>query len=85
MVTATVNLPAARIVAPRAAEPLAIWAAAALRWASLRLRRARRPADPQKDIAALWALAYQYESSQPGLAADLRGAAMRWERETERA
>ncbi len=85
MVTATVNLPAARIVSPRAAEPLGIWAAAFLRWISLRLERQPRPTDPQKDIAALWALAHQYEASQPGLAADLRGAAMRWERETERA
>lgn len=85
MATTIVNLPAARVVAPRAAEPLAIWAAAALRWISLRLARKAQTSDPREDIAALWALAHQYESSQPGLAADLRGAAMRWERETERA
>ncbi|WP_295645133.1 hypothetical protein [uncultured Methylibium sp.] len=85
MVTTTVNLPAARIVSPRAAEPLGIWAAAFLRWISLRLNRQPRPSEPQKEIAELWALANQYESTQPSLAADLRGAAMRWERETERA
>ena len=84
MATVTVNLPAARVVVPRAAEPLATWAAGLLGWLSTLLARASRPRDPRQDIAALWALAHQYEASQPGLAADLRGAALRWERETER-
>ncbi|HSV71732.1 MAG TPA: hypothetical protein VLI72_16620 [Methylibium sp.] len=77
MTSAIVNVPALSVRAPRAAESFGRWAAAGLRWLSNRPAR-----DPRVDVAKLWALANRYESSQPGLAADLRAAVQRWERES---
>ncbi|WP_428416248.1 hypothetical protein [Methylibium sp.] len=69
--------------APRGAEPLARAAAAVWQWAAGRLAQRRQPHDPRQDLPQLWALADKYQSVDPGLAADLRGAALSWERETQ--
>lgn len=70
--------------APRGAEPLARAVAAAWQWAAGRLAKRRQAHDPRQDLPQLWALADKYQSIDPGLAADLRGAARRWEHETQR-
>lgn len=83
MTSITLQLSEGRDRAPRAAAPLASAAATLWNWVARRISAPAQPYDPRKDISALWALANRYDSTQPSLAADLRGAAMRWERETE--
>lgn len=77
MTTATVNVPALRVRVPRAAVPIGRWVAAALRWLSAPSQRT----EPQQGASRLWALANLFSASDPALAADLRAAVRRWERE----
>lgn len=77
MSTATVDVSALPVRAPRAAEPIGRWVAAALRWLS-----APTPNDePRQEVSRLWALANRCGASDPALAADLRAAVHRWDRE----
>lgn len=77
MTSATVNVPALAVRAPRAAAPIGRWVAAALRWMSTPSRRD----EPRQEASRLWALANNFAASDPALAADLRAAVHRWERE----
>lgn len=83
MSTISIHPIASRTVTPRGAAPLARLAAALWQGAERGLARLRQPHDPRRDVAELWALANQYQSVDPSLASDLRGAALRWERENE--
>jgi hypothetical protein len=69
--------------APYGAELLGRAAAALWQWSAGRLAQHSQPHDPRQDLPQLWALADKYQSVDPSLAADLRGAALRWERETQ--
>jgi hypothetical protein len=77
MTTATVNIPALPVRVPRAAAPIGRWVAAVLRWLSAAPRRT----EPRQEASRLWALANRLSASDPALAADLRAAVHRWERE----
>jgi hypothetical protein len=77
MTTATVNIPALPVRVPRAAAPIGRWVAAVLRWLSAPSRRT----EPRQEASRLWALANRLSASDPALAADLRAAVHRWERE----
>ncbi|WP_428420918.1 hypothetical protein [Methylibium sp.] len=85
MSTVSIQVPATRTAPPRGAEPLARLAVALWQWAERGLARRRLPHDPRRDLTELWALANQYQSVDPSLAADLRGAALRWERDNPQA
>lgn len=77
MTTATVNVPALPVRVPRAAAPIGRWVAAALRW----LSAPPQPAEPRREASQLWVLANRLSASDPTLAADLRAAVHRWDRE----
>lgn len=77
MTTATVNVPALPVRVPRFAVPIGRWVAAALRWMSAPAQHS----EPRHEASRLWALANRLSASDPALAADLRAAVHRWERE----
>ncbi len=77
MTTATINVPALPVRVPRAAAPIGRWVAAVLR----RLSAPAQKDETRQRASRLWALANRYSASDPALAADLRAAVHRWERE----
>jgi hypothetical protein len=77
MTSATANAPALPVGVSRAAAPIGRWVAAALRWLSAPAQHD----EPQQEASRLWALANRMAGSDPALAADLRAAVHRWERE----
>ncbi|UZD54918.1 hypothetical protein [Caldimonas aquatica] len=84
MTATTVDFQVARRAgAPRGAAVLGDAAARLLKAAGAWLR-SLRAGDPYADREALLQLARSYERSQPGFAADLRAAALRYEPEDVR-
>ncbi|HWP19065.1 MAG TPA: hypothetical protein VNO84_08045 [Burkholderiaceae bacterium] len=84
MTATTVDFQVARRAgAPRGAAFLGALAARVLKAVS-GLAQSLRRRDPYADRQALFDLARSYERTQPGFAADLRAAALRYEPEDQR-